>query len=184
MIIVVILINYIIMKPLKFLFLLFILGCSSTKVVYDYDGQTTFENYKTFHFFDDAGKGLNELDVKRITRELTLGLQEKGMTLAENPDMYIHILSKQSTAVNRNTIGVGIGGGGAVNFGLSGGIPIGSKKINEQLTIDFVASKNNELLWQGIANTKINEKRTPTEKVAHYKKVIGKILVNYPPNKK
>ncbi|MCG8795256.1 DUF4136 domain-containing protein [Tenacibaculum finnmarkense] len=63
-------------------------------------------------------------------------------------------------------------------------MPIGSKKINEQLTIDFVASKNNELLWQGIANTKINEKRTPTEKVAHYKKVIGKILVNYPPNKK
>ncbi|WP_369806298.1 DUF4136 domain-containing protein [Tenacibaculum finnmarkense] len=50
--------------------------------------------------------------------------------------------------------------------------------------MDFVASKNNELLWQGIANTKINEKRTPTEKVAHYKKVIGKILVNYPPNKK
>ncbi|WP_418649852.1 DUF4136 domain-containing protein [Tenacibaculum aestuariivivum] len=172
------------MNPLKFIFLLFIVSCSSIKVVYDYDAKTNFENYKTFNFFDDAGKGLNELDVKRITSELIVLLEQKGMTLADNPDMYINILSKQSTAVNRNTIGVGIGGGGNVSFGISGGIPIGSKKINEQLTIDFVESKNNDLLWQGIANNDIKEKITPQEKVTHYKKVIGKILVNYPPNKK
>ena len=129
------------MKHLKYLLLIVIMSCSSTKVVYDYDSRTNFDTYKTFNFFEDAGKGLNELDVKRVTNELTIGLQQKGMKLSETPDVYINILSKQSEAVNRNTIGLGIGGGGNVGFGISGGIPIGSKKVNQQLTIDFVASK-------------------------------------------
>lgn len=171
------------MKQLKYLFVLFIIGCSSTKVVYDYDSKTAFEVYKTFNFFEDAGKGLNELDVKRITNELTKGLEQKGMVLSENPDMYINILSKESKSINRNTIGLGIGGGRNVGFGISGGIPIGRKKLNQELTIDFVASKNDELLWQGIANGVINEKTKPAERLVHYKAVIEKILENYPPKK-
>lgn len=171
------------MKHLKYLLLIVIMSCSSTKVVYDYDSKTNFDAYRTFNFFDDAGKGLNELDVKRITNELTIGLQQKGMKLSDTPDVYINILSKQSEAVNRNTIGIGIGGGGNVGFGISGGIPIGGKKVNQQLTIDFVASKNDELLWQGISNSKIKERTSPVERLAHYKKVITEIIINYPPKK-
>ncbi len=171
------------MKQLKYLLLILIVGCSSTKVVYDYDSKTDFGPYKTFNFFEDAGEGLNELDVKRVTNELTMGLQQKGMKLSDTPDLYINIFSKESKSVNRNTIGLGIGGGGNVGFGISGGIPIGRKKINQQLTIDFVASKNNELLWQGIANGEIKERTNPKERVVHYQKVIEKILTNYPPKK-
>ncbi|PKH52799.1 DUF4136 domain-containing protein [Tenacibaculum sp. Bg11-29] len=172
------------MKLLKYLFLLFIVGCSSTKVIYDYDSKTNFEKYKTFNFFEDAGNGLNELDVKRITNELLYKLQEKGMKLSDTPDVYINIVSKESEVANRNTIGLGIGGGGTVGFGISGGIPIGSKKMNQQLTIDFVERKNNELIWQGIAESEIKERTTPEERELHYKKVIEKVLVSYPPSKK
>ena len=171
------------MKQLKYLLLIIIMSCSSTKVVYDYDSKTNFDIYKTFNFFEDAGKGLSELDVKRITNELTIGLQEKGMKLSDTPDLYINILSKQSEVVNRNTIGLGIGGGGNVGFGISGGIPIGRKKVNQQLTIDFVTNKNDELLWQGIVNSEIKERTNPTERLIHYKNVITKILLNYPPKK-
>jgi hypothetical protein len=160
------------------------MSCSSTKVAYDYDSRTNFESYKTFNFFEDAGKGLSELDVKRVTNELTIGLQEKGLKLSDTPDVYINIISEQSEVVNRNTIGLGIGGGGNVGFGISGGIPIGSKKVNQQLTIDFVASENDELLWQGISNSKIKERTNPIERLAHYKKNIIEILKEYPPNKK
>ncbi len=171
------------MRPLKFLFLIFIVGCSSTNVVYDYDSKTDFKVYKTFNFFEDAGEGLNELDVKRIANELSNGLQQKGMRLSEEPDMYINILSKESEKVDRSTIGIGMGGGRNVGFGISGGIPIGSKKMNQTLIIDFVKSENDELLWQGISNGTIKEQTTPKEKLMHYKKIIEKMLMNYPPKK-
>lgn len=171
------------MKQLKYLFLFVLLSCSSTKVVYDYDSQTNFTAYKTFNFFEDAGKGLNELDVKRVTNELTYKLKTKGMRLSETPDIYINFLSKESASERRNTIGVGIGGGGNVGFGISGGIPIGSKKINQELIVDFVESKNNELVWQGIANSEIKERTSPEERLAHYKKIIIEILKGYPPKK-
>lgn len=172
------------MKHLKYLFLFVLIGCSSTKVVYDYDSETNFTVYKTFNFFEDVGKGLNELDVKRVTNELTNKLQQKGMRLSETPDIYINVLSKQSKSERRNSIGVGIGGGGNVGFGISGGIPIGSRKINQELIVDFVESKKNELIWQGISNSELKEKTSPEQRVVHYKKVIEKILSNYPPNKR
>ena len=171
------------MKQLKYLFLIFIVGCSSSKVIYDYDSKTDFKVYKTFNYFEDAGEGLNELDVKRITDELTNGLQQKGMKLSEDPDMYINIISNESKKIDRSTIGIGMGGGRNVGFGISGGIPIGSKKMNQKLIIDFVKSENDELLWQGISNEAIKERTTPEEKLMHYKKVIEKILMNYPPKK-
>lgn len=171
------------MRQLKYLFIIFIVGCSSTKVLYDYDSKTDFTAYKTFNFFEDAGEGLNELDVKRITNELTNGLQQKGMQMSEAPDMYINIISKEGKNIDRSTIGIGMGGGRNVGFGISGGIPIGSKKINQRLIIDFVKSENDELLWQGIANETIKEKTTPEERLMHYKNVVEKILTNYPPKK-
>ncbi|WP_428740894.1 DUF4136 domain-containing protein [Tenacibaculum sp.] len=172
------------MKYYRYLFLLVVIGCSSSKVVYDYDSQANFSSYKTFNFFEDAGKGLNELDVKRVTNELTTSLEAKGMQLAENPDIYINILSSERPSINRNTIGLGIGSGGRnVGFGISGGIPIESRKINQQLTIDFVESKNNQLIWQGIANSEIKEKTSPEERKVYYQKLIQKIVSNYPPKK-
>ena len=171
------------MKSLKYLFLIFIVACSSTNIVYDYDGKTDFKVYRTFNFFEDAGKGLNELNVKRVTNEITNVLQQKDMKLAENPDMYINILSKENKKIERGTIGIGIGGGQNVGFGISGGIPIGSKKINEELLIDFVDGKTNQLIWQGISNNQLKENASPDDRRVYYAKIIVKMLSNYPPKK-
>ncbi len=166
------------------LVLLFFTGCASSKVLYDYDSQTDFKQYKTFNFFEDVGKGLSELDVKRITHEVQIALEAKGMELAENPALYVNIFSKESPSVNRNTIGVGIGSSGRnVGFGISGGIPIESRKINQQLTIDFVESAENQLIWQGVAKSELKERISPEEKQLYFKKIVAKILSNYPPKK-
>ncbi|WP_348714736.1 DUF4136 domain-containing protein [Tenacibaculum sp. 190130A14a] len=171
------------MKYIKLLGLLFFIGCASVNVVSDYDSKTNFTQYKTFLFFEDAGKGLNELDVKRIEREIIAGLESKGLNTAESPTFLINIVAEERTSENRNTIGVGIGGGGNVGFGISGGIPIGRKKVSQQLMIDFVDAKTNELVWQGIAKTEMKVRATPEERKAYYKKVIAKILEEYPPKK-
>ncbi|WP_233900557.1 DUF4136 domain-containing protein [Tenacibaculum piscium] len=160
-----------------------IIGCSSSKVVYDYDTSINFENYKTFQFFEDAGKGLNALDIKRVTGEIIFLLEQKGMKLSDNPDMYIDVLSKESIVENNSTIGVGIGGGGRVGFNISGGIPLENRKIKQELTVNFIAGKNDALLWQGIANTNIKKKLNPQERTAYYQKITAKILEKYPPEK-
>ena len=102
-----------------------------------------------------------------------------------NPDFFINIISKISEAKNNNTIGIGIGSGGRNGgFGISGGIPIGGKKLNEEFIIEFVNAKTDEIIWEGILNSTIKEKRKPEEKEMHFKEIIKKIVEKYPPKKK
>lgn len=51
-----------------------------------------------------------------------------------------------SEAQNSNTIGIGLGSGGINHgFGVSGGIPIGVKRLNEEFRIEFLNAENNTL---------------------------------------
>lgn len=154
------------------------MSCSSAKVMTDFDNAINFSDFKTYGYYEDVGKGLNELDIKRVISALNLEMEQNGFADLDNPDFFINITSKISESRNRNSIGIGLGNGG---FGLSGGIPIGGKKLNEEFVIEFVNSKTNQVIWEGILNSKIKEKRTPEEKEAHFQKVITKILEKYPP---
>lgn len=173
------------MKKCKFLLLLLCVGCSSTQVIYDYDTTTNFNKYTTFSFFEDVGAGLNNLDVNRLLEVVESELNNLGFKKSKNADFYINFSVEKQAINNGNRVSLGIGSGGRnVGFGISGGIPIGVKKINEILTIDFVDAKTDQLIWQGVATSKINEKTTPQQRVIYFKEVIKKILSKYPPEKK
>ncbi|WP_405562717.1 DUF4136 domain-containing protein [Polaribacter sp. Asnod6-C07] len=172
------------MKYIKFLFLFLLMSCSSSKVIADYDSEIDFNNFKTYNFFEDLGKGLNELDIKRVLSTLNTELNKKGLTQNDNPDFYINTIANYSEAQNSNSIGIGIGSGNRNGgFGISGGIPIGSKKLNEEFIIEFVNAKTNAIIWEGILNSTIKEKRETEEKELHFKNIISKILTQYPPKK-
>ena len=173
------------MKNLKYLFLVLFMSCSTSKVITDYDDTTNFSSLKTYAFYKDVGKGLNELDVKRVTSIMNTELNKIGIQESENPDFFINIISKITEATNNNTIGIGVGSGGRNGgFGISGGIPIGGKKLNEEFIVEFVDATNNTLFWEAILNSKINEKRKPEEKELHFQEIIKIILEKYPPKQK
>jgi hypothetical protein len=170
------------MKKVKILFLLLLMSCLPSKVMIDYNAEIDFSNFKYYAFYKDVGKGLNELDVKRVIVTMNFELQQLGFLQSDNPDFFINIKSKISEAQNNNTIGIGIGNGGINGgFGVSGGIPIGGKKLNEEFIIEFVNAQNDILFWEAILNSKIKEKRKPEEKERHFKEIIFKILEKYPP---
>lgn len=173
------------MKNSKYLFLFLLMACSSSKVVTDYDDNTNFAPYKTYAFFDDIGVGLNQFDINRAADAIFLEMETLGFKEVENPDFYINFKAKLSSPKITNTIAIGLGSGGR-NGGLNvaGGIPIGGKKVDEALTLEFVDAKTNELFWQGVLISTIKEKRKPAERVKYFKKVISKILEAYPLKKK
>ncbi|SDR72733.1 protein of unknown function [Polaribacter sp. KT25b] len=171
------------MKNLKYLFLFLLMSCSSSKVMTDYDNAINFSDFKTYSFYEDVGGGLNELDVKRVIFAINFELNQRGFKETESPDFYINVTSKTSESSNNNSIGIGVGGGGRNSgFGISGGIPIGAKKLNEELVIEFVNAKTNQIIWEGALNSKIKENRNPEEKELQYTEVVKKILNHYPPN--
>lgn len=172
------------MKNLKYIFLFLLMSCSSSKVIYDYDKEADFNQYKTYHIFENAGEGLNKFDVDRLVSKIDIEMSLHGFKKQENPDFFIDFKSKKTEAQNNNTIGIGIGNSGRNGgIGISGGIPIGSKKLNEEITIDFVEAKNQQLFWQGILTSKINEKTTPEKREMYFADVVKKILSAYPPEK-
>ncbi|WP_397447393.1 DUF4136 domain-containing protein [Polaribacter sp. R77954] len=171
------------MKKVLFFFLFILMSCSASKVITDYDANINFKAFTTYNFYSDIGKGLHELDVKRIVKSLNVELQQKEFSMDENPDFYIHIISKISDVKNYNTVGIGIGSGtNNGGFGISGGIPIGVKKRNEEFNIEFVNAQTNEVFWLGMLNSTVKENRKPQEKEHHFQEIIKKILEKYPPN--
>ncbi|MCG1035732.1 DUF4136 domain-containing protein [Polaribacter sargassicola] len=170
------------MKSPKVLFFFLLISCSSSKVIIDFDEKTNFNQYKTYAFFADAGKGLNEFDIKRSLDALYKELDALGFKEVENPDFYINIISKTTEARVTNTLAIGVGSGGRNGgFGVSGGIPIGGKKLDEELILEFVDANSNELFWEATLISTIKEKRNPEERVLYFKEVIKKMLNNYPP---
>ena len=112
-------------------------------------------------------------------------LNKLGIQKSENPDFFINIITNTTEATNNNTIGIGVGSGGRNGgIGISGGIPIGGKKLNEELIVEFVDAKNDALFWEAVLNSTINENRKPEEKELHFQEIIKIILEKYPPKQK
>ncbi len=170
------------MKVLSILLISAALVSCGVAVTLDYDKKIDFSQYTVYNFYPEIDSGLNELDNKRIIKAIDSVFQRQGYKKSNANQFHINFYAKESLSNSRNTIGIGVGGGGRnVGVGVSGGIPIGGKVINQTLTIDFIDTTRDMLIWQVIAEGKLKEKATPGEKEAYYIKVVEKALKNYPP---
>lgn len=171
------------MKLFYTLFLsIFLISCGAAVVV-DYDKEVDFTRYKTFDFYPDIDSGLSDLDNKRIIRIADSLLQERGFVREESPQIFINFYARESVSNSRSTLGVGMGkSSGNVSVGVSGGIPIGGRVVNQHLTIDFVDVENDKLIWQAQVEGEMKERFSPEQKEGYYILVIKKMLKKYPPN--
>ena len=177
------------MKTIKILplLLLFLLAsCSSVSVNSDYDKNATFENYKTYAY-NKTGIDkveISDLDKKRILRSIDEAMTAKGFTKSETPDLLINFFTKEREQVDVSQFNMGWGYGWG--FGWNPYFWGGSASINRYtegtLTIDVIDAKKKELVWQGIGEgtlTKCAEKKDE-----NIKEFVGKILEQYPPQRK
>ncbi|MEZ4875824.1 MAG: DUF4136 domain-containing protein [Flavobacteriaceae bacterium] len=171
------------MKHLFFLLIPFMISCGSA-VVADYEKETDFSQYTSYNFFPSIESGLNELDDNRIMNVIDSLMPLKNFQKSETPQLLLNFYAKEVLTHSRNTLGIGIGsGGGNVGIGVSGGIPIGGREVEQQFTLDIIDAQNDALLWQGVLETRYKEKASPEQKEAHYFSIIEKILRKFPPEK-
>lgn len=172
------------MKKLYMLFVSILLVSCGASVGVDYDAQTDFSKYTSYNFYPSIESGLNGLDEKRIIRITDSLLQQRGFVKSETPQLYINFYAREQVSNSRSTIGIGVGGGGGnVGVGVGGGIPIGGREVNQQLTFDFIDVENDDLVWQAVADGDYKEKASPLKKKNYYEAVITKVLKQYPPSK-
>ena len=158
------------------------ISCGSTRVDYDYDEQIDFSQYQTYNFMPEMDSGLSQLDLKRLMDATDAVMQAKGFTKSETPDVLINIIAEEYEDVQRNSVGVGIGGGsygGGVSVGA--GIPLGGNKNHQTITLDLVDAQKDILVWQAVSDSKIKVSTNPQERVTHYTKIAQKIFEKFPP---
>ena len=172
------------MKNLSIILLLAIItSCSPIRVTYDYDKTTDFNTYKTYNYYAPLKTGLSELDTKRLMAVLDAKMQSRGFILSDTPDFLINIQSSEYQDVQRNNVGVGLGGGGRnVGGGISIGIPVGQANVNRQIIFDFVDDSKSGLFWQAVSESSYNPNAGPEKREAQLQAIVEKVLSKYPPN--
>lgn len=158
------------------------ISCGSTRVDYDYDEQIDFSQYQTYNFMPEMDSGLSQLDLKRLMDATDAVMQAKGFTKSQTPDVLINIIAEEYEDVQRNSVGVGIGGGsygGGVSVGA--GIPLGGNKNHQTITLDLVDAQKDILVWQAVSDSNIKVSTNPQERVTHYTKIAQKIFEKFPP---
>lgn len=162
-------------------------ACSTQQVQVDYDRSINFHSLKTYSINEDSLQ-LGELDKARFLTLFKNQLSLKNLLDSENADINIQIHPKEYVSKSNNSsVGVGVGGGnygygGGFGGGVSFGIPINSKKLNQDFTVQFL--QNNQLIWEGILAIQMPYNASPEARDAALQKGIQKLLKNYPPKSK
>lgn len=163
-------------------FSLLLAACSSVRVNYDYDKEVDFSGYTTYNYFPDMNSGLSQLDEKRLVRILDSTLQSRGYRLAEEPEIFVNIMSNEFQAAPNNSVGVGLGGGGRnVGGGISVGLPLGSPSVQRSIQFDFVDAQRDALFWQATAESGYRENASPSERERRLEVLVKKVFSKFPP---
>lgn len=173
------------MKNICYVIFLVMVSCGAPKVSFDYDKSTNFNQYKTYNYYTDMDTGMNQLDDKRLVRQIDSILTLKGFTRTETPEILINITTSRFESGRPFSIGLGVGGGGRRGgVGVSGGVPVGGAAISEEILFDVIDTEQNELIWQGRSEKRIPGNFTPLSREKYFALVVGKVFEKFPPQKK
>ena len=170
-----------------FLFISVLFSCNTIRVSSDFNKNTDFSKLKTYAFSKNGidKVKINDIDKKRILRAIDVELYNKGFRKSSiDPDFTINFFTETNQKVNyypsSNYYGSAVPYGGMGHYASSW--YLNSFKYNEGvLFIDIVDNKKNELIWQGIGKGYIyNDK--PEKKSEKINEMVGKILLQFPPN--
>jgi len=161
-------------------------------VRYNFDKNTDFSKFKTYHWVSikDAQK-VDDLIDKQIKEAIDTELAKKGLTKVdtENADLAVGYQTaigteKQFTSFNDAGYGSGWYRGGW--YGTGGGMTTGqtSTIYIGQLALDMYDTANKDLVWRGTASKTLDPNAKPDKRQKNLEKAVAKLVKNYPPSAK
>lgn len=176
------------MKSLKtFLVLYFIasmLGCASVTVQYDYDREANFSNMKTFDWLPVLARAdMNRINVKRIKNAVNAQLETKGFrATSDKPDLLLAMSMGKQLEVSVTDHGYSHRPYRRGRwYGGSGGVSVNTSEKGT-LVIDFVDTKTNELIWQGVAKGTLKPDQSLEKQEKRINEAVTKLFENFPPD--
>jgi hypothetical protein len=165
--------------------LLILQSCGSVRVVSDYDTSVDFSKYHSFAFLKtgiDRAK-INDIDKRRIIKNIKSQMLAKGFVVSENPDLLVSIYTKsvENIDVDENYLGYGFGWGGwsPWYWGAGGAFTV-SRSTKGVLYIDLIDAEKKELVWQGVGSGYLSSDVERKEELI--KEFVTAIMEKYPPN--
>ncbi|MGO3706808.1 MAG: DUF4136 domain-containing protein [Mesonia hippocampi] len=173
------------MKFIVVFFVMFAVAACGPKIYVDYDPEVDYTKLSSYTFIENEVEALNELDQKRFTAAIQEYLKKQNYHFNNTPVVGIQLLTNLADRQTHSTIGIGVGGGGGhINGGISGGIPITQTKKYLQVTLNLVFLNNRELFWQATTEVVFNPNMNPEEREQFFKALANQLLKKYPPKKK
>ena len=165
---------------------------AQTKVNYDYQRGTDFNELKTYAFKANGGMSDNPFVNERIAKAIGYQLEVRGMKRANNPDVYITM--SLDTQI-RPEVTVWGGGWGYPGYGYGpywgyagygwggwwGPTTYEVKDIRyDTLTINVTDAKTGKLLWRGTGTREVESDWKPEKVTEKVNKTVSKIFKHYP----
>ena len=166
-------------------------GCSSFKVTDDYDPSADFAQFGSYAWLprpDATETGARTIDDgllrQRIERATDEGLAAKGLRRVDAPTdanllVTSHISVEQKLRVNTTNYGYGYGRWGYYGGGYTDTTV--DQYEEGTLILDFIDAKTKQLVWRGMAQSRLKEMATPEEREARVRAAVAAILEKYPP---
>lgn len=167
--------------------IVFLSACASLRTTSDFEKGTDFSQYNSYQivYIDNEKAGIDEINLKRITRAVKNELSKKGLGEKSDADLqvYLHAMITNKAMAIAST---GYYGGyapyrwGRIGYGAAD-TTIDVEEYKEgTLVVDLVDSKNESLVWQGLVSGTIKE--NPKDREKNINNAVARLFEKYPPS--
>lgn len=167
-------------------------GCS-TNVIVDYDKSVNFAAIRSYTLLPKSARSTEDTRLdsplvdKRIITAIERNLQAKGISKQQaSADIQVkyRVDVKQEIVSDDSGVSMMFGiGGNRSALGLGYSVPSADVKSHDLgvLTIDFISSKSEQLVWRGTSSRRLYDAGTPEDSEKLINSIVKEILDTYPP---
>ena len=182
------------MRLIYLTFISILLSACASIVNLDYDKTVNFNSYSTYTINNEPVRVTGDTRInspfmqKRVVDELNIALAKKGFKNVKNNAQlevnYFLDIKQEYETDDSGFVSIGFGSSSRHSaIGLGFNIPIGEVSSLDKLvlTIDFVATDSQKLIWRGTLGYPLYEGATPDTYNSLVNKLVAEILEKFPP---